>query len=145
MESNVYTEEYLDFQKYWLVLKRRWLPAAITFIGVFNLALYIALSEERIYEAEAQLLIETDKSAKLTGLENEIGKVEVLAKDSDPLATEAAILTSRPIIEKTIKELDLRNEAGQLLKYKAVRGKLTAKPLSSTDVLEVVHENPDPE
>ena len=145
MESNVYTEEYLDFQKYWLVLKRRWLPVAITFIGVFNLALYIALSEERIYEAEAQLLIETDKSAKLTGLENEIGKVEVLAKDSDPLATEAAILTSRPIIEKTIKELDLRNEAGKLLKYKAVRGKLTAKPLSSTDVLEVVHENPDPE
>ena len=145
MESNVYTDEYLDFQKYWLVLKRRWLPATITLIGVFNLSLYIALSEERIYEAEAQLLIETDKSAKLTGLENEIGKVEVLAKDSDPLATEAAILTSRPIIEKTIKELDLRNENGKLLKYGAVAGKLEVKPLTGTDVLEIVYEDSDPE
>ena len=144
MESNIYTDEYLNFQKYWLVLKRRWLSVTVTLMGVFGLFLYLALAEERIYQAEAQLLIETDKSAKLTGLENEIGKVEVIAKDSDPLATEAAILTSRPIIEKTIKELDLKNEGGKLLKYQAVAGQLEVKPRTGTDVLEIVYEDSDP-
>ena len=143
MESNLYKDEYIDFQKYWLVLKRRWLPATITFISVFALSFHIASSEEKVYEAKAQLLIERDKSAKLTGLEHEIGNIEVFAKDSDPLATEAAILRSRPIVEKTIKELDLRDEAGKLLKHGAVTGKLETKPLAGTDVLEIIYENPD--
>ena len=38
MKSNEYLEE-IDFQKYWLVLKRRWVPATATFSVVVALAL----------------------------------------------------------------------------------------------------------
>ncbi|MBE9170132.1 polysaccharide biosynthesis tyrosine autokinase [Pleurocapsales cyanobacterium LEGE 06147] len=117
-------EEYIDFQKYWLVLKRRWVPATATFVTVVTLTLLAALSRKPVYEAEAQILIKSDRSSKLTGLNNQMGEIQVLTNQSDPISTEAKILSSRPIIEKAIKQLDLRNDEGELLRYQDVVGNL---------------------
>lgn len=144
-ESQLHLDEYLDFQKYWLVIKRRWLPATATFIGVLGLSFGYALTLEDTYEAEAQLLIETDNSANLTGIENDTGKVEVISKDSDPLATEAEILSSRPIVEKIIQELDLRDDEGELVSYSSFVGPLKVKTVTGTDILKISYESPDPE
>ena len=144
-ESNVHLDEYLDLQKYWLVIKRRWLPATATLIGVVGLAFGYALTLEDAYEAEAQLLIETDNSSTLTGIENDTGKVEVISKDSDPLATEAEILSSRPIVEKIIQQLDLRDDEGELLSYTSVAESLKVKPVTGTDILQISYVSDDPE
>ena len=144
-ESQVYLDEYLNFQKYWLVIKRRWLPATATFIGVLGLSLGYALNLEDTYEAEAQLLIETNNSATLTGIENDTGKVEVISKDSDPLATEAEILSSRPVVEKIIQELDLRDDEGELVSYEAIAGSLKVRTVTGTDLLQISYESTDPE
>ncbi len=134
MEFSEHIEE-IDFQKYWLVLKRRWIPATVTFVTVFALALYAALSRETVYKAEAQILLKkTDKSVDLTGLGNQnIGDIQSVA--GEPLYTESAILLSRPIIEKVKDELDLPG----------ISGKLEAKPITGTDILQVTYEDPDPE
>ncbi|MGF1588775.1 MAG: GumC family protein [Pleurocapsa sp.] len=142
--SNTY-EEQIDFQKYWLVLKRRWLPATAIFVGVTSVFLLLALSKEPTYKAEAQLLIRTDKSSRLVGLEDERGKVEVLGKDSNPVVTEAEILQSRPIVEKAIQQLNLRNGQGEFLSYQEVASNLDAKPIVGTDVLQVIYQDSDPE
>jgi capsular exopolysaccharide synthesis family protein len=144
-ESNVHLDEYLDLQKYWLVLKRRWIPATATFIGVLGLSLGYALTLEDVYEAEAKLLIETNNSSTLTGIENDTGKVEVISKDGDPLATEAEILSSRPIVEKIIQQLDLRDDEGELLSYESVVGALKVRTATGTDILEISYQSGDPE
>ncbi len=142
--SNTY-EEQIDFQKYWLVLKRRWLPATAIFLGVTSVFVLSALSKKPIYEAEAQLLIRTDESSKLVGLEDERGKVEVLGKDSNPIVTEAEILQSRPILETVVKELNLKNDQGKPLNYQAIAGNLDVKPIVGTAVLQVFYQDGDPE
>ena len=145
MESTEHIEE-IDFQKYWLVLKRRWIPATVTFLTVVALALHGALSRKTVYEAEARILIKkTDESAKLAGLDNRIGEIQVLAKGSDPLSTEAEILRSRPIIEKVIDELGFRNEEGEPIKANRISGKLGVKPITGTDLLKVTYKDSDPE
>ncbi|MDJ0595612.1 MAG: hypothetical protein QNJ72_37455 [Pleurocapsa sp. MO_226.B13] len=56
MNSNVHLDEYVDLQKYWLVLKRRWIPATAVCAGVVGLSMLGALSLDKLYEAEAKLL-----------------------------------------------------------------------------------------
>ncbi len=134
MEFTEHIEE-IDFQKYWLVLKRRWIPATATFLTVFALALYAALSRETVYKAEAQILIKrTDKSADLTGLDRDLGDIQSLA--GEPLYTEVAILRSRPITEKVKDELGIPGISGKHLE---------AEPITGTDILRVTYEDPDPE
>ena len=141
--SNPYEEE-IDFQKYWLVLKRRWLIATAIFVGVSSVFLLTALSKKPTYEAEAQLLIKADQSSKLVGLEDEGGKIEVIGKDSNPIVTEAEILQSRPIIEKAIKQLNLKNDQGELLHYEEIASNLDVKPVVGTDILQVFYQDSDP-
>jgi capsular exopolysaccharide synthesis family protein len=145
MESNSSLYEYIDFYKYWLVLKRRWMPATATFVGILVLALVTALSLQKVYQADAQLLIETDRSSKLTGLENDIGKVEALTQDGDPLSTEAEILRSRPLVYKLIEELNLQDDRGKPLKYKDVLEALQVKSVTGTDIIKISYQDRDPE
>ena len=145
MNSNVHLDEYIDFQKYFLVLKRRWKPALGIFSSIVGLSLVGALSLAKIYQAEAKLLIKADQSATLTGLENGSGEIKGLTTDSNPLSTEAEVVLSRPIIKSLITELDLRDDDGVLLKYKAVADGFKAKPITGTDILEIKYNHEDPE
>ena len=146
MDYNIHIDEYIDFEKYWLVLKRRWIPATAIFAGVVGLSLAYSLSLDKIYKAEAEILIKVeDRSAKLTGLENAEGEIAGLTTESDPLATEAQIIQSRPIITKLIEELDLRNDEGELFKYKAVSEALKVEPITGTDLLAISYTDDEPE
>ena len=146
MNANIHLDESIDFEKYWLVLKRRWVPVVAIFAGVVGLSLVHALSLEKIYQAEAKLLIKVDsRSAKLTGLENSSREIKGLTQESDPVATEVEIVKSRPIIHKVIEELDLRNDDGELFEYKDIAASLIVSPLEGTDLLEISYTNKEPE
>lgn len=139
--SNSY-EEQIDFQKYWLTLKRNWLPATAIFVGISSIFLLSALARKPTYEAEAQLLIRADRSSKLVGLDEDRGEtVKVIGKDSNPIETEAEILQSRPILEKAIKQLNLRDDRGKLLNYQEIVGDLKVEPVMGTDILQVSYQN----
>lgn len=145
MDSNLHLEEYIDFNRYWQVLRRRWIPATATFAGIVTLSLFAALVSEEVYEAEAQLLIKQDRSAKLTGIENGSGEIRGLTQDKDPIETEAKILQSRPIVEKLITELELKDDDGELLTYKEVNKSLNVQPIIGTDLLQITYKDPDPD
>jgi polysaccharide biosynthesis transport protein len=144
MTSNLHLDEYLDFQKYWQVLKRRWVPALVTFASVVGVATAFSLLSPRIYEAEAELLIQSDDSSKLAGLEDSLGKIEGLTIESNPVTTQARILQSRPVVNQLIKNLNLRTDDGKLLKYEDFTENLTIQPIVGTDVLQVSYTNHDP-
>ena len=143
METTEYSEE-LDFQKYWLVLRRRWLPAT----GVFGLVLVLAALagslQKPVYEAEGKLLFKSDHSSDLTGLKNNIGEVVRLGEKSDPLSTEAQILGSLPIAQETVKVLGLKDKKGQPLDPKILAKGLKVKTVSGTDILAITYQDGDP-
>ncbi len=143
MEPTEYSEQ-IDFQKYWLVLKRRWLPAAGVFGIVVGLAALAVLSKKPVYEAEGQLLIKRDRSSELTGLKNDIGEIVAIGEKTNPLSTEAKIIGSFPIAQETVKLLDLRDEKGNPLKPKALLEGLDAKPVTGTDILQITYKGNDP-
>ena len=140
-------DEYidLDLQKYWLVLKRRWIPATAIFASIVGISTAYTLSLDKIYEAEAKLLIKADRSGKLAGLDSNTGEISGLTSDSNPLYTEAEILKSRYIMERLIKELDLKDKQGKPLKYKAIANGIKVQPVSGTDILAVTFKSKNPE
>lgn len=73
MDSNLHIEEYIDFNRYWQVLRRRWIPATVTFAGIVTLSLVAALTSEDVYQAEAQLLIKSESDHGLI----QIGRAHV--------------------------------------------------------------------
>lgn len=145
MDSNLHIEEYIDFGRYWQVLKRRWLPATATFAGILALSLVAALSSEDVYQAQAELLIDQDRTSKFIGIPDGSSEKQPSYDDKDPLETEAKILQSRPIVENVIRELDLRSNSGKLITYKDARKSLSVEPIMGTELLLVSYEDPDPD
>jgi polysaccharide biosynthesis transport protein len=145
MDSNLHLEEYIDFNKYWQVLKRRWIPATTTFAGILTLSLVAALASEKVYQAEAQLLIKPDQTSKLIGIDTGPEEIKGLTQEKDPIETEAQILQSRPIVERIIKELKLKSDDGEPLTYKNVSQYLGVEPIIGTDLLKVTFTDSDPD
>lgn len=144
METRQYSEE-IDLEKYWLVLKRRWFPALLVFSTVLAGAAVYTSMQEPVYEATGKLLFRRDLTSDLSGLTNELGEIDALARNSDPLSTQAEIIRSQPVTEAVVEALDLKRSDGTPMDPAIISGGLTVKPVASTDVLEVSYESSDPE
>jgi uncharacterized protein involved in exopolysaccharide biosynthesis len=143
MESPEYSEE-IDFQKYWLVLKRRWLPATGVFGIIVVLAAIAASLKEPVYQAEGKLLFKADRSASLTGLKNDLGEIATIGEKSNPLSTESEIIRSLPIAQETVEALGLRDEEGKPLDPKVISNGLQVKRITETDILQIFYQDNDP-
>ncbi|MBD0362692.1 MAG: lipopolysaccharide biosynthesis protein, partial [Coleofasciculus sp. C3-bin4] len=143
MESQDYSEE-IDFQKYWLVLKRRWLPATVVFGIIVVLAGIAASLPKPVYQAEGKLIFKADRSASLTGLKNDLGEVATIGEKSNPLSTETEIIRSLPIAQETVKALGLRDEDGKPLDPKVISNGLQVKRITETDILQIFYQDNDP-
>lgn len=143
-ESEFHVEE-IDFQKYLLVLQRRWMTAVGVFGVVFTLALLHALSTKPTYTAQASLLIKTSRTSSLTGLGEDLGRLESLVQNNSPVDTQAKIVTSVPVLQATITSLSLKNDEGEPLKVEDLQKKLKVEGVKGTDVLEVSYTHQDPQ
>ncbi|BAZ20166.1 putative exopolysaccharide biosynthesis protein [Kalymmatonema gypsitolerans NIES-4073] len=143
MESKPNFEE-IDFQKYLLVLQRRWVPA----VGVFGVAVTLvslyAFSLKPTYKAEGSLLIKTNRTSSLTGLGEALGRLESLGVNNNPSDTQAKIVVSVPVIQETITELDLRDDKGKPLTIQELSKELKIKGDKGTEVLEVSYTDTNP-
>jgi capsular exopolysaccharide synthesis family protein len=144
MESTEYPDESIDFQKYWLVLKRRWFPATGVFGIVVVLAALAASMQKPVYEAEGKLVFKQDRSSSLTGFQNNIGEIVRIGDKTNPLSTEAEIIRSLPIVQKTVEALDLRDEKGKFIDPKIISAGLKVKPVTETDILQISYKDNDP-
>lgn len=144
MERKEYEGE-IDFQKYWLVLKRRWLPAAVACIGITSLSVVAALLEQPAYEASGKLLFESDRSTALAGVEGRVGELEALTLGENPLSTQAEILKTTEIAEKVIQSLDLKDDEGKSLDPRLLVQGLDVTTITGTDVMAVSFESSDSE
>jgi polysaccharide biosynthesis transport protein len=144
MQPKEYAEE-IDFQKYWLVLKRRWLPATGVFAAVVAFAAWYSLRQEPIYQAQGRLLFKSDRTSSLVGLQNESGQLIPLDSQNSPLDTQAEIAQSLPIAEETIEQLDLQDESGEPIEAESIASGLDVSSVTGTDILEISFQDTDPE
>ncbi len=145
MESQ---ESSLSLDKYWQVLKRRWVPGLAAFFPVFLLSLLSSSLKKPIFVAEGKLQFQrTNATSSLTEFGTNIGKLESVAQDntSNPLQTEAEIIRSVPVVQKTIRQLNLQDEDGTLLDYEDFLEKLTVSDIKKTDVLTVSYKDSEPQ
>ena len=139
------TQESLNFQGYWLSLKRRWLPFVLVAGSVLGFAALATSLQKPIYEAEGQLLLsKTDRVSSLTDIANQVKDISGLTQTSSPLDTEAVLIQSLPNIEKTIASLHLKNKDGQPLDSDQFKQSLKVKTIRGTDVLTISYRSSKP-
>ncbi|MGH8000296.1 MAG: GumC family protein, partial [Brasilonema sp.] len=140
-------ESVLGFDTYLQILKRRWLSAFGIFLTVFLIAALPSSLKKADYEAEGKLLFQrTNSISSLTGLGTEIGKLESVSQEnSNPLTTEAEVISSVPVVQKTIDKLQLKDKKGKPLKYKEFMKGLVVSEIEKTDILKVSYKDTDPQ
>jgi len=134
------------FQQYWLMLKRRWLPASIVFSIIFALTAAGLLMRKPTYVAEGKLQFRrTSPTSSLTGLGTEIGQLDPLQYQNTPLDTEAEVMRSAPITTNTINKLNLSDQEGRALSPTQLLNQLSVRNITGTDVLQVTYRDKNPE
>lgn len=138
--------EDINWQKYWLILKRHWFPSSCIFILTVMAALIAALAQEEIYQASGKLKFKKQDttSALVTELGEKLGQLESLKFINTPLDTEAQVVGSYPIVTRTIEELNLSDRKDdEPVTYEAFLKNLSIQNIAGTDVLLVAYKSPD--
>ncbi len=143
--KNPHSFEEIDLQKYWLVLKRRWIAVIGVFGSVLTFSSVCAFSLRPVYQAQASLLIKTDRTSSLTGLGGDVGRLEPLMIQSSPVDTQAQIVKSVPVLQETIRTLDLKDDAGNPLRIEDLDQALTVVNAKGTDILDIYYADYDPQ
>lgn len=144
MENKEHPED-IDFQKYWLILKRHWLPASVVWGITVALVASVGFTKQPSYEASGKLRLkkENTTSALVTQAGEKIGKLDTLNSKDSPLDTEAEVIRSAPIVNQTIAELKLKNKKGLPVAYEDFIKALKVKGIRGTDLLSVSYESRD--
>ena len=145
MPSHQNEQDLINFQHYWLTVKRRWL-LIITIMGsVLGVTVLVTFSQKPIYEAEGKLLFNKQSGvSSLTGASEQVGQLGQLSgvtSLSNPLETEAEIIRSYPLSQKTIAKLQLKDNLGQPLEIDNFLPNLKIKSIRGTDILQLSYRS----
>ncbi|BAZ54053.1 lipopolysaccharide biosynthesis protein [Nostoc sp. NIES-4103] len=145
MESQ---ENSLHANKYLQIWKRRYIPAINIFFSVLLLSIMAAfVLQKPSYVAEAKLRFQRNNATStLTGVGTEIGKLEPVVEDNqiNPLNTEAEVIRSLPVVQKTISILQLKDNSGVIITPEDFLDNLTVKNVNKTDILSISYKDTNP-
>ena len=145
MRSYQEDQDEINLADYWLTIKRRWLLIVTIMASVFGLTAFYTLNQKPIYEAEAQLIFDKQSSASLTGVSDSLGELGGVGTSTNPLDTQAAIIRSHPIIQKTIDALQLKNKEGEPLRINTFLDNLRVQRIRGTDIIQISYRDTNPE
>ncbi|MDF5720432.1 MAG: polysaccharide biosynthesis tyrosine autokinase [Rhizonema sp. PD37] len=145
MPSQQEERDSIDFQQYWLILKKRWLLIAVIMGSVIGLTGLITFKQKPIYEAQGKLLFNKQNGvSSLTGLSEQIGQLSGLTTLSNPLDTEAEVIRSNATVQKTIAHFQLKDKTGKPLTIDAFLQELKLKSIKGTDVMVLSYHSTNP-
>ena len=145
MQVNQEEQDYIDLGQYWLILKRRWLPALLVTSSVLGLAAFVTFRQKPVYQAEGKLRFDKNNNvSSLSGLGGQIGELSGITNLSNPLDTEAEVIQSHPLIKETINKLNLKDKEGETLSHEAFLKLLSVKSIRGTDVMQLSYKSTDP-
>lgn len=135
----------INFQQYWSVLKRRWLPA-MGITGVFFVlsCMGIMRLSKSYYLAEGKILVKPDESASLTGLLEETkNALTPLTIQGNPLKTETEIILSKPVISKVINLSNSLENNAKTLSEESFKKNIQVEEIRGTDILKISYKSTD--
>ena len=146
MQSKEYPED-IEFQKYWLILKRHWLPATVVWGITVVIAVLVVFSRQPVYEAYGKLRFKKQNttSALVTEAGEKVGKLDSLNSKDTPLDTEAEVIRSAPIVNQTIVALKLKDQKGKIVAYEDFIKTLKVETIRGTDILKISYKNRKPD
>lgn len=143
-----------EIAQYWLVVKRRWLPAALVFALTTGLAAAYTFNQTPIYQAKAQVILKkTNKTSALlsSGAVPGIGDLEGLT-GSSPVTTQVEVIKSISTIKGVIAELlagKYKPESPERKRLKKFEkqtelfvSQLKVSSIKGTDILEISFQDP---
>lgn len=134
----------METQQYWLVLKRRWLPATSVFVTVIVLSVLALIAQQTIYQAEGKIrFTRNDRRTALTGVGKEQGGFDPLLDTNNPITTEMEVIRSVPIVQATIQKLNLKDKKGVYLTRDHFLRNLILASNRGTDMLTVAYRDSD--
>jgi capsular exopolysaccharide synthesis family protein len=142
----------LDLSNYLSAVKRQWVPAVSIFAATVALSLIAAALTKSSYQAEGRLLFK-NPAFKVVGSSlapnnmegGEAGDLKPLVSTQNPIATQVEVLTSRPLLQKLIEQLELKNDKGKPLRVIDLQPAITTKIIGGSDVLQVDYKNSNPQ
>jgi polysaccharide biosynthesis transport protein len=149
-----------EIAQYWLVLKRRWLPAALVFALTTAVVTIWTYKQQEIFQAKGQVILKkTNKTSALLSSATSttggaIGELEGLT-GSTPVNTQAEILKSLTTINGVLAELTKGKYANRPEERKRLEKfikksdnfvqQLKVSSIKGTDILEVTFQDPSKE
>ena len=141
----------LDLNRYLLMIKRQWIPAVSIFVTTVALSALAITRLQPSYKAEGKLLFKLPSFQVLgnnllrSSSEGESGDLKSLVSTQNPISTEIEVISSYPILQRTIDKLKLKNKKGELLEVEDLQKSLTLKIVGGTDILTINYQSLNPD
>jgi capsular exopolysaccharide synthesis family protein len=142
----------LNLSHYLVAVKRHWIPALSIFAATLALSIIGASLLKPSYQADGKLLFKNPTYKVIgsnllpTSMEGgESGDLKSLVSTQNPISTQMEVITSRPLLQKTIEQLQLKNERGKLLEPSELQASLTSKIVGGADILQVSYKGRSPQ
>jgi succinoglycan biosynthesis transport protein ExoP len=133
----------IDLRKFLMILTRYWLPALLAFSFVATPALLFIWLRKPSYKATGSVLVKRQvPTTSVLGLKVDVGEIESLDK-TGPLTTQAELVKSLPLAQRTIEDLNLRKDDTPLMTEEFLK-KLKVAPIARSDILKVEYSSDDP-
>jgi polysaccharide biosynthesis transport protein len=145
MTSKTEDQIFFDFGDYPRIAKKYWLPMLFVNISIFGLSIFFTFIQKPIYQAEGKLRFDkVNNISSLSGITEKVGELSGLTNLSNPLETEAEVIRSNPLVEKTISVLNLRDKKDNPLEVEDFLQKIKIKAVKGTDILELIYSSTNP-
>ncbi|MEA5447176.1 polysaccharide biosynthesis tyrosine autokinase [Leptolyngbya sp. CCNP1308] len=136
-----YVEE-IDLQRYWLVLKRRWLPATLVLGTCVAGSAFFALTRDPSYNAEGSILVRPDLTPALTGVGTDIRELPLSVNN---LQNQSSVVLSTAVMQSVIDNLGLTDDDGLPLKPADLSTSLKVESAEQADILQIAYSSDDPD
>lgn len=140
-------EDRISLFSFLPIFKRHWLPCSLIVLSGMGLSVLFAFlyPGSSSYKATGKLLFQAnDAKSELTGIAEDLNPLETTGVLTNPLNTQANLLTSGFLLEDVIANLELKNDEGQLRPNRYVSGNLSVEPVTATDILKVSFQSENP-
>jgi polysaccharide biosynthesis transport protein len=142
--------ETFDFQPYWSIAKRRWKPALAVLAATIAATAAVTANQKPTYTASGKLLFRTNRIPALTGLGNAesgstatsgLGSLTALTQQNSPVRTESENLLARPLLDRTIQALNLRDPQNKPVLAEDLAKAIKVKEMVGADVLQITYSD----
>lgn len=145
-ESIPSRDSNLDVSTLPLILKHRYPQALMGFAGVILGAVLYLIFAPRLYKVNSSIILE-DTQESISELGKDLSNNISGSNEYSPLATQAELIASIPVIETALENVAQKQEGGlsEDVSPTDIQNKLKIEILPNTNLLDVSYVNSDPE